>query len=48
MRPEEEGRSIVGVRRVKDTTAREPTESTNLDSEGLGDTELTIREPAWV
>jgi hypothetical protein len=41
-----EGR-IVGAREVKDTT-RKPPESTNLDSQRLTETELTIREPAWV
>lgn len=41
----EMGGRILGSRRVQDTTRR-PTESTKLYSEGLIETELTIREPA--
>lgn len=33
--------------RVKDTT-RKLTESTNLDSQGLTETELITREPTWI
>jgi len=44
---QKEGQRIVGARRVKDTT-RKPSESTNLDSQGLTETELTIRESTWV
>ena len=40
------GGKITGARGVKDT-ARKHKESTNLGSQGLTETEPTIRKPVW-
>lgn len=39
---------IVGAGVIRGTTRKQSTQSTNLVSKGLTETEATMREPIWV